>query len=161
MRGRNRVRGRTQRAQRDTQRAQENTRNGFCWAGMRGQIRRGRKGCAKDAKNTNMGFGWLVGWLVGLGWFGLVWFGLVWFGLGWVGLGLVCAWRFYALQPYPRHSRAGGNPQQRTIKGMDSRLRGNDGNKRQGRCVDDGNKMQGRRVDDWNKRQALRGNATK
>ena len=28
-----------------------------------------------------------------------------------------------------RHPRAGGNPQQRTIKGMDSRLRGNDGGK--------------------------------
>ena len=98
MRGRNRVRGRTQRAQRDTQRAQENTRNGFCWAGMRGQIRRGRKGCAKDAKNTNMGFGWLVGWLVGLGWFGLVWFGLVWVGLGWVWF-VLSASTLYSLTP--------------------------------------------------------------
>ena len=103
----------------------------------------GAKGAQKSQKKYQKWF-----------WLGLAWLGLVWFGLVWV-------WRFHASQPYPRHSRAGGNPQQRTIKGMDSRLRGNDGNKRQGRCVDDGNKMQGRRVDDWNKRQALRGNATK
>ena len=30
--------------------------------------------------------GWLVGWLVGLGWVGLGWVGLGWVGLGWVGL---------------------------------------------------------------------------
>ena len=76
----------------------------------------GAKGAQKSQKKYQKWF-----------WLGLAWLGLVWFGLVWV-------WRFHASQPYPRHSRAGGNPQQRTIKGMDSRLRGNDGNKRQALC---------------------------
>ena len=32
-------------------------------------------------------FGWLAGWLLGLGWVGLGWVGLGWVGLGWSGLG--------------------------------------------------------------------------
>ena len=58
---------------------------------------------------------------MGLAWFWF-WFWLVWFGLVWV-----CAWRFYASQPYLRHSRAGGNLCFVLNAALDSRLRGNDG----------------------------------
>ena len=55
-----------------------------------------------------------------------VWLGFG-FGFGWFGLVWVCAWRFYASQPYLRHSRAGGNLCFVLNAALDSRLRGNDG----------------------------------
>ena len=71
------------------------------------RLRRGRR------KIPEMGLAWFWFWF----WFWLVWFGLVW----------VCAWRFYASQPYLRHSRAGGNLCFVLNAALDSRLRGNDG----------------------------------
>ena len=101
----------------------------------------------------------------GLVWFGLVWFGLVWFGLVWFGLGLdgldgwlgdlrrslcsgsLAAWvtnRPPNACRHPRVAIAPSFPRRREstaalLNAMDSRLRGNDGNKRQAWRKDDGN----------------------
>ena len=57
-----------------------------------------------------------------------------------------------------RHSRAGGNPCLLWCAAVDSRLRGNDGNRRQALRGNDGNRRQALRGNNGNRRQALRGN---
>ncbi len=68
--------------------------------------------------------------------------------------------RHSRVEPSPplRHSRAGGNLCLGLKAALDSRLRGNDGNRRQALRGNDGNRRQALRGNNGNRRQALRGN---